>query len=864
MKYKLDSLYIFLLAAVLGLACQTARAQTPNLSLRLNKYCGARIYNNDVSIPCYLLAGGYRASRFLGVFPYPATVIEFYPTPALPPLVYNGSVLNFTLGPEPVYQNYSGIPLSTLFNLTATPPALPGSITFPVPYCAATSFRVINGLSGIQYTALNPTTGSTVLRFSVPGASSECFESLMLYNYEPLCSAKTTQEFDTNCATDTTSFTTCATNPLKLTPVVPISLQNVNITAAGQVSANVVADLINGQILQTGQSACSGWGTTRNRALYGFPFPSTADLGLAASDLGPPVPYAGTITWIKKPGCTSSALAFRIDGIPRTDRLTPILIRSDANVNEAARVAYVPEIQCNQNALRPASGPRRQAYINVAPYCRIAGQFSTNVPAPPSTAFYPEKSGGVIPPANINDGNIVYMVSAHNLPDSLGSAPFSNADYPPLSAWTQISALYPTSVNQSRIVATVYPRNRFRSFVTLNQSFADLEDRALVYARKFSPYSDVELVASEARINNIPSCNCYVPQINSTVPFDSKGAIPCDTNYNAILNDIVPYYSQPTGTFSGTRPACNIKLLDGFLNTPNGVLQSGLYTARGFASGADLYAWRFSTGTPQSVVIVSGQGTPDITFRVFSSNQIQTLELIVTRLEPTQNFTSRCTLELRAFTGAPQIFVVPVSAQVAPGQGLTLNASLTFSPTGEPITFEWSVYLPDTQANVLTQTGNTPITTFTTTEVGTYGIRLRVRNPRVYSDQQITIVVTQNAPPPNTTIEIPSICQSFFNSGNVSNVTFPPYNATDPGFIPQPPQANSVLVPPIDLAPNLTPEQILDARFDNASEMFIALLRAFVGVILALGGIFTAFVVYWIAKRFVKLLCANMGDPKVE
>lgn len=839
--------------AFLAFMCIGALAQ-PNVSGRLNKYCGPRIYNNDSNIPCYLLAGAYQATPVVGTLRYPAVVVEIYNIPALPPVLYTGSDVNFTAGPPPVYQNYSGIPLSTLMNLALTPPDLPESITFPVPYCSASSIEVANGDANLEYDAYDPTTGAIVHRVGVPAAHPTCYLGMTLYNYEPICSAKTTQEFDMNCNTEALTFNQCSDDPLLLAPVLPQGYESTNITAVGNVTANAVGDLLNIQALQTGLPQCLGWGTSRNRFKYGFPFPTTTSQGLSPLDLGSPITYGGTVTYIKDPSCTSAtALAFRIDGVPSSTLLSPILIKSKANVPDASRVAYIPQIQCNTKVPRPLASPRRSATVTVQPYCRVAGVFSTNVPAPPSTSFYTSKSGGVIPPYDINDGNIIYVVSASNLPDNAGTQPFLSPNYPTLSAWTKITAVYPTNTSLSRDIAVVFPRNRFRVFVTLNQNYNVVKERALVYVRKFSPSAQLELVASEARVTNIPSCNCYIPQINSTVVPDSKGLLPCRLNYSPILDIAVPYYTQPTNSFSGVRPACTIKLLNGFLNTTNGILESGLYTAIGFASGAATYSWRFAVGAQSTVSIVSGQSSPNVQFRVFSSKQTQILELTVASVGGIVTYNSTCSLQLRPFTGAPSIFVFPLFVQLGVGQGVVFNATLTSSPTGEPLTFAWSVVAPDPDAQVFTSTTG-PIVTFVTATVGTYNLKLTVSNGRVFSEKQLTVVVSDVAPLPNSTVDIPSICQSYFNNNGTTNVTFPPYNDTNPGFIPQPPQVPSIILPPNDASPGLTPQEIIEVEFDAASESFITILKAFIIFAICLGGILIAVSFYWFIKRMIQVV----------
>lgn len=840
----------FLLAATILLVC----AAEPNVSNRLNKYCGPRIYNNDTNIPCYLLAGAYEATPIVGTLRYQAVIVEIYNIPALPSLLYTGSDVNFTAGPPPTYQNYSGIPLSTLMDVTLTPPELPETVTFPLPYCTAAAIEVANGDTNLEYDALDPITGSVVHRTGVPAAHPTCYLGMSLYNYEPICSAKTSQEFDMNCNTDAQSFDECSNNPLLLAPALPEGFQTLNITAAGNVTANAAGDLLNIQALQTGLSQCSGWGTSRNRFNYGFPFPTTTNQGIPPSDLGSPITYAGTVTYLKDPSCTATAaLAFRIDGVPSSDLLSPILIRSKADVPEAARIAYIPQIQCNTKVPRPLASPRRAATVTVAPYCRIAGVFSNDVPAPPSTAYYTSKSGGVVPPAGLNDGNIVYVVSASNLPDNSGTDPFLSPNYPTLSAWTKIRAVYPTNTNFSRDVVTVFPRNRFRVFFTLNQDFNVNKERALIYAQKFSPSAPLELVASEARVNNIPSCNCYLSQVNSTVLPDSRGLLPCRLQYDPILEIPVPYYSQPTLSFSGTRPACTAKLLNGFLNSSNGILESGLYTARGFASGATSYSWRFSAGTQSSVTIVSGQTSPDVQFRVFSSTQTQILELTVSAVGGLLTYNSTCSLQLRAFKGAPVVNVFPTFAQVGVGQGVVLNATLSTSPTGEPLTYTWYVIAPDPNAQVFTSTTG-PIVTFLGTTISTYNLKLTVSNGRVSTDRQVTIIVSDVAPLPNTTTNIPSICQSYFNNNGTTNVTFPPFNATDPGFMPQPPQVPSIILPPNSASPGLTPQEIIDGEFDTASESFITIFKVFIIFAICLGGILIAVSIYWFVKRIIQVV----------
>jgi hypothetical protein len=772
---------VWLLSSILTVLCwATLATGTPQQQPpQLNRFCGAHIANPPLFPQCnYLLQAAYGSTL-------PAikeTFLMLYKTPPLP-----------SLGPNLVPSNIPASPAA----VTTTTRRFPSSFTVPLPYCARFPLRYAAAASGQQVLLRNNNDPSVLSTHAISAPPQNCTRNKLLLNYRPICASTSSILLDMNCDDSSLSYTECINKQLLQRPITPSTstLLTLNVTQAyvAAVSERLTRSGFT-VVPPDADTLCSG--TRYWNQLYGNSFPTTLNSGIPKQDVGSPSPFAGTLTWLKPQdgGCDAVSvpddfITFSISGLSEQsiNNTAPAIVQYDENDDTTQRHVYIPWMSCEPSLARPTAASVLTPEITLQPYCRSVGRKTSILPP----GYMPLKSGGLYSPANLFDNSVVYTLSASGLP--------SGGVSPDIGVWALVKFEYPTNPALNKEFGPFVLGPADRVFVSDPQDLAIVPDQPLVYIKRFSPSNPWTLEWRQAQVSVIPACSCLAStNYQANVVCDSNAAL------NIQLNRPIPFTYSIMRKVMGEVPACDLSLTNGFQNASDAILASGVYNVDAVVTttaNIPSYRWSVLSAAPGAFTFLGPvSNVLSTSFRV-SANSVSsiTITMNISQSGPDDSLRGECSLTLKVYQGFPVAIVAPNNVLLSPGMSVVLNASRSYSTTGEYLTWSWSVLYASTEQGItLAQTGNQSTTTITAFETGSYVINVRVANPRNFVTASVRVRVVPSSAAGNST-ELPSICIPNIGNDNAVNPDLPPLDE------------NSVtrrrLLPPQQSALIYTPDQ---------------------------------------------------------
>lgn len=764
---------------LVGLVCFVQSQPTPAYPFGLNRYCAGRIIDPVANPTCvHLLQSNPVYTDAPGYSRLNEVVIDVFKVPALPPIL-NATEFNLD---NAFYGTTNGTSAQDAYQFGQAD--VPREITFPLPYCATGSFSYSTPTTP-KFRPAYAANGTSFFSELQPGLG-EC-GGFFLYNYRPLCAAKNTAQLDMHCSVEATTFEECRVNQTLVTVTRPSTA--ISIGGLTTAVAPAAYESLSRASYTRPLDGCSDAGTQAWTRRYGQAIPSTVGSGIPSSDIGGPSSMMGTVTYVRNaPGTECGeildfngwdSIQFTIpgtfaSGVTSPDAAIPVQLQFVSGDSTTTRIAYAPYLHCDPTTPRPPSSAISTARISLHPYCRhldaLTNEALNQIP----------RYEDVLPSSNHFDGDVIYVISASGLP------------VPGLLVYARVKFAFPTNPSLDYTTKPMYLEPSSRIYLSRPLNSRVSSAHPLVYLQSFSPENEYELVYNQANLGGLEVCKCpYTP--------DMAGAnLACGLDNPVPLflfieteRDSPPIYSGMPNevTVRGDQPVCSIRLLNGYEGLRDGILQQGLYTVEAVVTNGNIFQWIAEGPAPGTVSILSGANTLTAVIQVNSKVNAITMRFSATDNSfPAVPVIGRCSLPLRVFEGLPIAILSPGAALLNVGQSVVLNGSRSYSTTPEFITWSWSFVFPaDGNGGSISSTGNTSVITFTGLDIGTYGIGMRVSNPRVSVNVQAVITVIQQGA--GNTTDLPSTCITSIGNIEIGDPDLPDYNETRATeYRPQAPQ----------------------------------------------------------------------------